>query len=158
MPPDFSPDYIEKEARAGMADEIGDLFWFLTDVIDRSGQCLENILNDTFESRGIALDSPIQDFDALQDAAIEHANRFEYSKRKYPSQSISIKSNPLLSILYLNDRPTNSLNEALSDSSGSSNQPHTNRQAGEYFVALAYFLFLKTRLGVDTQDVIDFNQ
>lgn len=145
----INQESAERSVRSGMADEIGDLIWFLTDVADRQGWQLEDLLNYCLYEKGVTLEAPITNFNDFQKTITLHSGNIsiaqnpsnkENSTARLSEASLELASNYL----------------GLPDDPISESKMEDPKIIGDLFMIYSYYASAK--LGVSLQQIADFNQ
>jgi len=154
--------------RYHMADEMGDMLWFVTDVANRMNVRLQDVSCDSLSAQlGHEVQSP-QTFADIQKLAIEHATDISVPNKLgmlFPEadkarRTTSLAQHPN----YVLDRITHRLvrgpdqgKNDLSPPTATELEPiqDLSRSLGTYLLTVAFVA--KDRLGIDLEDVARFN-
>jgi len=164
----ISPNDAPEDLRFSMADELGDLLWFGTDIASRISVPISQVCLDALRQYAGYTKTPPATFPDLAEAAVAHASDITVPTRlglRYPNiPSIpghsSLASNPLYLFIRTTGRLTRALDQGAHDLSppgATELEPVQDpvRSLGTYFLVLAYIA--STRLRIPVNSIVDFN-
>lgn len=163
----YAPDLVPpEELKHKMADELGDLVWFVTLAAHLSGKDIMQLADESFQRLGDC--ERISTFQELQTAAIEHADNFKVPTKigllgfDLPEEARmrSLRENPQYVFMRTEMRLARALEAGRYDCApptASELEPLTDvdKALGDFMVAAAYVA--ANNLGWSIEDVLRYN-